>query len=545
MRNEDPSWDERRRQVNRFYAIPLEWIPQLAVLGIMLIITAVLLGRLLEIPPLLRFLPGLPAMGACLTFELLLCGIALWLLQPRTITPIRRRTGQLLALLCLMPSVMGLTASSLSLLPNAPDWLLPLVNQKTNAMGETSHCHILFTMSGLALFLLSLTRNGLLPLIQWLAVITLTMVSVILFGHIYSLTAFYSYAAMTSMSLPTALGLALLTNGILFTRPHEGIMRLITSDAAGGIIMRRLLPIVVVAPLMIGWLTLAGQRIGLITPYFGLAMHEVMTTLLITVFIVHIAISLNREEKRRHSAEAGARKHQSDLAHLVRVNTMGEMATSIAHELKQPLTAISLYAANSQEMLSSTNIQVNELHKQLVEIQTQSQRAAEIIRRTREFACKREPHSIPVALNELIIDISDFLSAAAGNRGVKLRLELEPGLPQVKGDATQLGQVLLNIIQNAIESLQANVCTPKHVTIQTALTDTGEVRTVITDNGPGMDPETLKHIFESFFTTKGDKGMGMGLSISRSIIEAHEGRLWATSTPGQGATFTFTLPMAE
>ncbi len=534
---------ERRFQIHRFYTIPLEWIPRLAVIVMILIAAAGLLGEVLGVPVLQSFLPGLPVMSTGEAVILLFFALSLWLLHPKEITLLRRRAGQALALLCLLP-----TASSIANLyldyGSLPEWLLPTGIADADIAGSTINRDVAFTLGALALFLLGFRRPGLLPLIQWLAVLILTGAVVLLFGYIYSVTAFYSYGAYSGMAAPTALALAFFTNGLLFSRPHDGIMRLITSDASGGVIMRRLLPIVVVAPLLIGWLTLAAQRFGVITPYFGLAMHEVLTTLLITVFIIHIAISLNREEKLRQNAEAGVKKHQSDLAHLVRINTLGEMVASIAHELKQPLTAISLYAATGKDMLASADTPVNELRQHLDEIQLQAQRAAEIIRRTREFALKQEPQAIRMQLNELIQEVSDFLQLEAKNRQVKLQLKLSRKLPTVEGDAIQLRQVLLNIIHNAIESLQANVNKPREVTILTSLTETGEVRTVIRDNGPGMDAETLSHIFDSFFTTRGDRGMGMGLSISRSIIEAHSGKLWATSTPGLGATFTFTLPRA-
>lgn len=541
MGDVDPGSRERRGQIGHFYAIPLEWIPLLALMGVTLVAITALLGWLLEIPLLYRFHSGLPNMLPSTAIGLLFCGASLYLQLPKEIRPIRRRSAQALALMCLLTSVFS-AAESLQLMPGLDTLSRLPVSPESPQFVQTPHSSIGLLLNALALFLLGFNRPGMLITVQWLAIFALAMTIVILFSYIFSLTAYYSYSNVSSMALPTALGLTFLGNGILFARPHEGIMRLITSDAAGGLIVRRLIPIVVIAPLMIGWLMLAGQRFGLITPYFGLAMHEVLTTLLIIVFIIHIAITLNREEKLRHSAEEGARKHQSDLAHLVRINTMGEMVASIAHELKQPLTAISLYAANSKDLLATANAQLDDLRKQLDEIQTQSMRAAEIIRRTREFARKKEPQNASIQLNDLIIDVRDFLETASRDKGVQLLLELAPTLPTVKGDAVQLRQVLINIIHNAIESMEANVLKPKQVTVQTCLTEAGEVRTDITDTGAGMDDMTLSHIFESFFTTKGDGGMGMGLSISRSIVEAHGGQLWARSAPGKGATFTFTLP---
>lgn len=541
MNLEDLSREERRFQIRRFCAVPLEWIPPIAAMAVTLLAAVGLLGNLLGSPALQSFIPGLPAMKSGEAVMLLFLGLTLWLLQPNAITPQRQRAGQMLVLLCFLPIILSVSEMHLIAGP-IPDWEGTRVIVDANQNGAAIQWDVAQTISALALFLLSFRRSALSALMQGLAIFVLTMAIVILFGHIYCATAIFSDVDFIGMAVPTALGLTFLTSGILFTRPHEGIMRLFTSGASGGIIMRRLLLIVIVAPVMIDWFMLVGQRVGVLTEYFGLAVHEVLTTLLITLFVINIALTLNREEKLRQRAEAGVKKHQSDLAHLVRINTMGEMVASIAHELKQPLTAISLYAATSKDMLSATDTPINVLQQHMDEIQRQALRAADIIRRTREFARKKEPQAIRMQLNDLINEVSEFLNVEAKNCGVQIQLKLASQLPTIEGDPIQLRQVLLNIIHNAIESLQANEDKPKKVIVQTSLTEAGEVCTEIRDNGPGMDTDTLGHIFESFFTTKKEVGMGMGLSISRSIIESHGGRLWATSTPGQGATFIFSLP---
>lgn len=473
----------------------------------------------------------------------LLAGTALYLLQPTAISPNRRRIGQSLALLCLL---LGLISAIqylelISALGLDKGLLAPLAREPFE-LRQSSHCALSFLMTGLALFLLGVNRQGLIYPLQWLAILSLAMAIMVLFGYIYSTAVFYRYTTVIGMSLPTVLGFILLPNGILLARPDEGVMRLITSDTAGGVIMRRLLPSVIITPMAIGWLMLAGQKTGLISEELGLAIYGVLTMLLIIVMIVKVAVSLNREEKLRRSAEEGARQYQADLAHLVRLQTLGEMVANIAHELKQPLTAISLYAANSQEMLSSKELSPEELHRHLAEIQAQSLRAAEIIRRTREFARKQKPQTSSVQLNILVTEVRDFLTAEARDNDVQLILELDPYLPPADVDAIQLKQVLLNIVHNAIESMHTTRGGAREVTVLTRLIESGEIRVDVTDSGPGMDADTLSHVFESFFTTKGEAGMGMGLSISRSIIEAHGGQLWARSAPGQGSTFSFTLP---
>lgn len=522
---------------------PLGWLSQLAGIGAILIAGAALFGWFLGKPILHSGLTGLPPMVPLTAVGFVLGGLSLLLLQPATISARQRHAGQALALLCLLLGLVT-TAEYLQILPpiGLDKLLLPLSSQEPYVLRQSPHSGLAFSTIGLALFLLGFNRQRFIYPVQWLAILSLTMAIVVLFGYIYGMTVFYSYTTVIGMALPTSIAFILLANGILLAKPTEGVMRLITSDSAGGIIMRRLLPSVVVAPMVIGWLMLAGQKTGIIPEEVGLAMHEVLTMMLIILIVIHIAVTLNREEKLRRSAEDGARQYQADLAHLVRLITMGEMVANIAHELKQPLTAISLYAANSQAMLSSENLQRDELHKLLGEVQNQSLRAAEIIRRTREFARKQKPQTSSVQLNCLVTEVRDFLAAEARDNGVQLSLELDPRLPPAEADAIQLKQVLLNIVHNAIECLHSNEDKPRQVTVRTHLTEAGEIKADITDTGPGMDADTLSHVFESFFTTKGDAGMGMGLSISRSIIEAHGGQLWATSYPGQGTTFSFTLP---
>lgn len=544
MTDRDTTSGENRCLVSMICQLPLGFLSQLAGILVILIAVAVLLGWFLEMPVLHSVLTNLPPMVPQTAIGFVLGGAALYLLQPKEIGLWRRSIGQALALLCIVLGLFTAVEYSLLMSTQGQDLiLLPLFAQQPFALKPALPTALAFITSGLALFLLGFNRQQLIHTIQWLAILMLVIAVVVLFGYIYGLTVYYSYStSLIGMALPTSLGFIILANGILLARPSDGVMRFITSDTAGGLIMRRLLPSVVVAPMVIGWLMLAGQQTGLLTEEFGLAMHEALTVLLITVIIIYIAVSLNREEKLRRSAEEGARQHRADLAHLVRVNTMGEMVTYIAHELKQPLTAINLYAANSQAILSSKDLQLDELHKQFDEIQAQSLRAAEIIRRTRDFVRKQEPQTSKVQLNSLVTEIRDFLAPEARDNGVQLLLDLDPALPTAEADAIQLKSVLFNIVHNAIESLQNASTGPKEVTVHSHLTKSGEIRIDISDNGPGMDAETLSHVFESFFTTKGDTGMGMGLSISHSIIAAHGGRLWANASPGQGATFSFTLP---
>jgi signal transduction histidine kinase len=525
------------------FRFSLERLSRLAAATVVLIGTAALSGWMLDIAALHSILPGLPPMAPGSALGVALAGTALYLLQPQGMSPRRRRAGQALALLVLLPGLVTAVTYLLQLPALGVDRLLfPLLTPESDGVRQSPHSAAAFILTGLALFLLGERRQRLIYSVQWIAVLLLAMSIVVLFGYLFGLTVFYSFNADIAMALPTSLSFTILANGILLARPEQGVMGFITSDTAGGVLMRRLLPSVILATMAINWLLMTSEKSLGITEAFEHSMHAVMTTLLITLIIVVIAVSLNREEKLRRSAEEGSRQYQADLAHLVRLVTMGEMVATIAHELKQPLTAINLYAANGQAMLNTGQPPLDELNNYLGEIQSQSMRAAEIIRRTREFARNQKPQTSPVQLNGLIAEVTDFLKVEARDSCIGIELDLAPRLPAIEADALQLKQVLLNIVHNAIECLQSGDSADKRVTIRTRVTERDGIRVDISDTGPGMDADTLARIFESFFTTKGHAGMGMGLSISRSIIEAHGGQLWATSTPGRGATFSLTLP---
>lgn len=256
-------------------------------------------------------------------------------------------------------------------------------------------------------------------------------------------------------------------------------------------------------------------------------------------------LSAGEDITLRRRAEDDARQRQAELAHVARFNTMGEMATGLAHELNQPLAAISTYAVAAIRTIQAGNKEPLMLNETLEAVITQAKRASEIISHLRSFVKKQPDQKKNINLNDLVRDIIDFVNADIHNQGVELQLELDESLPTVSVDGIQIEQVLLNLVRNALDAMQSQKDKPAMLLIRTSLNDAAMVQCEVTDNGPGIAPETLANIFESFVTTKGAKGLGMGLSISRSIIESHQGRLWAESQPGRGASFYFTLPTAS
>jgi hypothetical protein len=244
----------------------------------------------------------------------------------------------------------------------------------------------------------------------------------------------------------------------------------------------------------------------------------------------------------RERADERAREQLAQLAHVARLATMGEMASGLAHELNQPLCAIVNFAEACVEIVQQRNYAPKELARALGEVARQAERAGEVIRRYREFVKRREPQRQAVDINTIIREVIEFTSAEARQEQVRVRSKLAKSLPKVFADYIQIEQVLVNLVCNACEAMGETEQETRTITIET-LRRRGAVEIAVSDTGPGVAPEKLDRLFDSFFTTKPD-GMGMGLSISRSILEVHDGRLWGTPNRKGGMTFHFTLPTA-
>ena len=242
--------------------------------------------------------------------------------------------------------------------------------------------------------------------------------------------------------------------------------------------------------------------------------------------------------------EERAMQHQSDLAHVARLSVMGEMASGLAHELNQPLSAISTYCRAGLRIIDAAKKDIPEkLAHALEQSAIQAQRAGAIIRRMRQFATKSKTQRSRVKLNAVIQDTLDFIEPETRKAGVKVDRELAENLPHVSIDRIQIEQVILNLMRNSLEAMAEGGADRRALTIRTRLIDSSEIQVTVEDTGPGLGSAT-EQIFDTFHSTKED-GMGLGLAISQSIIEAHGGQLWADYRPGPGATFHFTLPVSE
>jgi len=235
-----------------------------------------------------------------------------------------------------------------------------------------------------------------------------------------------------------------------------------------------------------------------------------------------------------------AERLRRDLTHVGRVTTMGEMAAALAHELNQPLTAILSNAHAGERYLAQATPPLGEVREILRDVVGDARRAGEVIQRLRSLLRKDDTKFLALHINQVVREMIVLSHTEAVLRNVTVELDLGSDLPQVRGDRVQLLQVLLNLVVNGMEAMGAQA-DGRRIEIRTAR-GVEAVRVAVRDEGPGIPPDKLKEIFETFYTTK-PTGIGMGLAISRSIVEAHGGHLWAENNPDRGATFWFTLPV--
>lgn len=251
-----------------------------------------------------------------------------------------------------------------------------------------------------------------------------------------------------------------------------------------------------------------------------------------------------RDVGDRRRAQERAREHLAELAHVTRLRMMGELMSEVSHEINQPLYAISNFAEASLNRLRSGAVDLKEILVWLEQIAVQANRAGEIIRRIGRFVRKSPARMTDTAINEIVRDVVDLLGVDGRLDAVDLDLQLSPNLPPVKVDRIQIEQVLVNLLRNALEAMADNPSASRRLSVRTEWAPSGAIRVAVRDNGRGLTSDELKRLFEPFFTTKAE-GMGMGLSISHSIIEAHGGRMEAVANSDRGLTFQFTLPVSK
>jgi hypothetical protein len=238
-----------------------------------------------------------------------------------------------------------------------------------------------------------------------------------------------------------------------------------------------------------------------------------------------------------------AETNNAYLAHMQRLVLVGELSATIAHEVRQPLQAITLHANTGAMLLSSSTPALGELREIVAEIEEDARRADDVIDRIRNFLGRRDPAMETLDMNAIVTEVARLVSDEARKRRVDVRLRLSGTVLQVLGDRTEIMQVLLNLILNGMDAMETGVEAERRLTLQTER-HAALVRVSVRDRGTGISPERMKHLFDPFFTTKSG-GMGLGLSIAKSIIYRHSGRIWADNNPDTGATFYFELPVLD
>jgi two-component system sensor kinase FixL len=251
-----------------------------------------------------------------------------------------------------------------------------------------------------------------------------------------------------------------------------------------------------------------------------------------------------RDITSRRNAEARYREHQAELARVSRVSLAGEMAGGLAHELSQPLTAIAAYARGCLRLLAAAEPEPALLHEGLAELVQQAERAGDVLDRLREFVRGGEYQRVPTEVEPLIAAVFTLARAEAMQKEVELQASIDPALPAVVADPVQIEQVLLNLLRNAMDAMEAANVKRRSILVGARRKHKGAVEIAVTDLGPGVAAEVSDTIFEPIVTTKPD-GMGMGLSISRSIVESHGGTLEVGPNTPSGAVFFFELPTVE
>jgi PAS domain S-box-containing protein len=262
-----------------------------------------------------------------------------------------------------------------------------------------------------------------------------------------------------------------------------------------------------------------------------------------------VGFVLDLTEQKRVEAEAreNERRYREalmELAHANRVTTMGQLTASIAHEVSQPIAAVVTNAQAGSLWLDAQPPNLEEVRQSLGYIVSDAMRAGDVIGRIRVLVRKAPPQRVALEINEVVLEVIALTHAEVAKNRVSVRTQLADGLPRIHADRVQLQQVILNLIVNAVEAMSSVGSGGRELQISTSRNAANGILVSLRDSGPGLDPKNVDYLFDAFYTTKA-QGMGMGLAICRSIIEAHGGRMWAGANEPRGAVFQFTLPLEE
>ena len=271
-------------------------------------------------------------------------------------------------------------------------------------------------------------------------------------------------------------------------------------------------------------------------------LHGDLSWLIILLMTISISIGFIELLVELQRREAKARQQEMELAHANRVSALGHMSATIVHEMTQPIAAARMNALAALSFLDRQPPELGRTREALGSIVGNADRGREIIGRIRAFGKKAPPRREEFAINEAVLEVVAMTHFEAAKNQVSVRTQLSEGLPPVQGDRVQLQQVVFNLIINAVEAMRDSGEKAPQLLIKTGKGGPKEIHVSVKDSGPGITTDSIEQVFDPFYTTKSG-GLGMGLSVCRSIIEAHQGRLWASAAEPKGAVFAFTVPV--
>lgn len=505
-------------------------------------------GWALDLPLLESALPKLVAMQPVTAMALLLGGAGLLAARPGL--PAAVSVGFALCVLLLAALDLGQFLSGADW--GIDTWLFPetVARQRVpiahpGRMAEpTAICFLLYA---LAMFCLRARGRAASLIFSASATAILVPVGLTLLDYLFGAAMLPGLFGFSPISVLTAIALGALAIGLLAARPEVGWMPLLRGDTVGAGAARRLLPIVLIVPLAVGCLAKAGAEAGVYSPGLQPAMMAGLSIGLLAAITIWAASRFDRlgkilaTEHALREAEQRLIQSQAELIHVARVSELGAMGSALAHELNQPLTSIMNYIAVARRLLDAgMPASPRELNRALAHALASAERAAEIIRRLRALVTKGEVERTPNDINAIIENALVLALAGGVLKDAGAQVKFDPAARWVLADSIQIEQVLNNLLRNAAEAMEGL----EHRDIIVSTRRDGQmVEISVADTGPGVADRDYERVFESFHSAKG-AGMGLGLSISRTIVEAHGGRIWAE--PGEtGAVFRFTLPVAR
>jgi signal transduction histidine kinase len=535
-------------------------IPRRLISGISLtvvLLSALMLSGWAAHTPLFTYLfPDHESVKPNTAAAFILAALSLWLLAPLQNTLPRRLAGVAFGLLVsaiglctlfqyVFQLELGIDALLFDVTPrNAAD----LYPARMSIEGAFN-----FALMGLALATLDRSAVRGFVLAEQLTLTPLFVSILAIIGYLYSQQSLYKIGPYTALALPSSVLFLVLASGIFLARPNRGLMATLMSRSAGGVILRRMLPVAVGIPILIGWLRLRGQELGLYDLGFGLALFAAFTTLSGTIFLWRFASSLNRADMQRTQSENRVRRllsqaeereqalrdKQAELVQAAKLASIGELATGIAHEVNNPLNNIGLFVSNALDSFRAGK-PAEGIVPWLEAVLKQVQRAATIVAGVRAFGRTAPLECKLVNVNDAIRNALAMISEQLKLRHVQVRMYLPLDPVLIQGNQAQLEQVFLNLFINAGDAMEDAV--ERILTVATDLSSSTVV-IIVRDTGCGIPDHALERIFDPFFTTKPvGQGTGLGLSISYRIIKDHEGDIRVHQEPGGGTSFIISLP---